>query len=365
MSSSHPRQSSVDLDSPGRPFDNIINFRDVGRTINQLIGKRVLKEGILFRSARLDDASERDKRRLVDEFHISTVVDLRSSTEHQIATNKRLAELAAAAASSTESSSSSSSTESPERQSSTPPAPAPVPEPTASATSTSTSTDIHLPDLPTVTRFPVSLTGKAFERTLLWRLDWWNFFKVLALVASGYRPAAVQIVGQQVMSPRGLVGLGMDTLDSSYGEMKTLFDLFSSVTSTSSTSTSTSGADGSDENETEDSSAYPILIHCTQGKDRTGLIILLLLLLVADVVPEEVMREDYLRSEGELVIEMEERMKEVRLLGLSEDYTKCPRHFVETIRGHLEERYGGVQGYLGTVGVGREQVERIREVLLA
>ncbi|RAH51969.1 tyrosine/serine protein phosphatase [Aspergillus piperis CBS 112811] len=361
MSSSHPRQSSVDLDSPGRPFDNIINFRDVGRTINQLIGKRVLKEGILFRSARLDDASERDKRRLVEEFHISTVVDLRSSTEHQIATNKRLAELAAAAASSTESSSSSSSTESPERQSSTPPAPAPVPEPTASAT----STDIHLPDLPTVTRFPVSLTGKAFERTLLWRLDWWNFFKVLALVASGYRPAAVQIVGQQVMSPRGLVGLGMDTLDSSYWEMKTLFDLFSSVTSTSSTSTSTSGADGSDENETEDSSAYPILIHCTQGKDRTGLIILLLLLLVADVVPEEVMREDYLRSEGELVIEMEERMKEVRLLGLSEDYTKCPRHFVETIRGHLEERYGGVQGYLGTVGVGREQVERIREVLLA
>lgn len=159
----------------------------------------------------------------------------------------------------------------------------------------------------------------------------------------------------------------MDTLDSSYGEMKTLFDLFSSVTSTSSTSTSTStsAADGSDENETEDSSAYPILIHCTQGKDRTGLIILLLLLLVADVVPEEVMREDYLRSEGELVIEMEERMKEVRLLGLSEDYTKCPRHFVETIRGHLEERYGGVQGYLGTVGVGREQVERIREVLLA
>lgn len=166
------------------------------------------------------------------------------------------------------------------------------------------------------------------------------------------------------MSPRGLVGLGMDTLDSSYGEMKTLFDLFASVTSTSS-STSTSTADGSDENEAEDSSVYPILIHCTQGKDRTGLIILLLLLLVADVVPEEVMREDYLRSEGELVIEMEERMKEVRLLGLSEEYTKCPRHFVETIRGHLEERYGGVQGYLGTVGVGREQVERIREVLLA
>ncbi|GKZ94582.1 hypothetical protein AnigIFM59636_007957 [Aspergillus niger] len=354
MSSSHPRQSSVDLDSPGRPFDNIINFRDVGRTINQLIGKRVLKEGIIFRSARLDDASERDKRRLVDEFHISTVVDLRSRyylsqlNSLLFATNKRLAELAAAA-SSTESSSTS---ESPETQTSTPP----PPEPTATASAT--PTDIHLPDLPTVTRFPVSLTGKAFERTLLWRLDWWNFFKVLALVASGYRSTAVQIVGQQVMSPRGLVGLGIDTLDSSYGEMKTLFDLFSSITS--------STTDGNDkESDGFEDSAYPVLIHCTQGKDRTGLIVLLLLLLVADVVPEEAMREDYLRSEGELAIEMEERMKEVRLLGLSEDYTKCPRHFVETIRAHLEDRYGGVQGYLGTVGVGREQLENIRRVLLA
>ncbi|EHA19223.1 hypothetical protein ASPNIDRAFT_225619 [Aspergillus niger ATCC 1015] len=319
MSSSHPRQSSVDLDSPGRPFDNIINFRDVGRTINQLTGKRVLKEGIIFRSARLDDASERDKRRLVDEFHISTVVDLRS--RYYLSQLNSL-----------------------------------LFEPTATASAT--PTDIHLPDLPTVTRFPVSLTGKAFERTLLWRLDWWNFFKVLALVASGYRSTAVQIVGQQVMSPRGLVGLGIDTLDSSYGEMKTLFDLFSSITS--------STTDGNDKESDEfEDSAYPVLIHCTQGKDRTGLIVLLLLLLVADVVPEEAMREDYLRSEGELAIEMEERMKEVRLLGLSEDYTKCPRHFVETIRAHLEDRYGGVEGYLGTVGVGREQLEKIRRMLLA
>ncbi|OJJ70767.1 hypothetical protein ASPBRDRAFT_45015 [Aspergillus brasiliensis CBS 101740] len=355
--SSHPRQSSVDLDSPGGPFDNILNFRDVGRTINQLVGKRVLKEGILFRSARLDDASERDKRRLVDEFHIATVVDLRSSTEHQIATNKRLAELGGATAALSE-----SSTESSETQTQTQtPTPAPT-EPTATASAT--STDIHLPDLPSVTRFPVSLTGKAFERTLLWRLDWWNFFKVLALVASGYRSTAVLIVGQQVMSPRGLVGLGMDTLDSSFGEMKTLFDLFSSITSTS-TSTDGDDKESEEEEKEEQDSPYPILIHCTQGKDRTGLIILLLLLLVADVVPEEAMREDYLRSEGELVIEMEERMKEVRLLGLSEDYTKCPRHFVETIKAHLQDRYGGVEGYLGTVGVGREQVERIRGVLLA
>lgn len=35
--------------------------------------------------------------------------------------------------------------------------------------------DEHLVDLPGVRRVLVSLTGKAWERTLLWRLDWVNF----------------------------------------------------------------------------------------------------------------------------------------------------------------------------------------------
>lgn len=70
-----PRQGSIDLDSADRPFDNIINFRDVGRTINHFCGTpyvgachvnpppkrsvsdtqtRILKEGVLFRSARVN-----------------------------------------------------------------------------------------------------------------------------------------------------------------------------------------------------------------------------------------------------------------------------------------------------------------------
>jgi hypothetical protein len=33
-----PRQSSIDLVSADRPFDNIINFRDVGRSVNHFCG---------------------------------------------------------------------------------------------------------------------------------------------------------------------------------------------------------------------------------------------------------------------------------------------------------------------------------------
>lgn len=40
---------------------------------------------------------------------------------------------------------------------------------------------IHLPSLDSTDtrRHLISLTGKAFERQLLWRLDWWNFAFVI------------------------------------------------------------------------------------------------------------------------------------------------------------------------------------------
>lgn len=35
--------------------------------------------------------------------------------------------------------------------------------------------DEHLLELPGVRRYMISLTGRAFEKALLWRLDWYNF----------------------------------------------------------------------------------------------------------------------------------------------------------------------------------------------
>ena len=86
---------------------------------------------------------------------------------------------------------------------------------------------------------------------------------------------------------------------------------------------------------------------------------------MADLVPEDAMAADYVRSEPELVAEVDERMKEIRKLGLSEEYTKCPAGFIGEIKRHLEESYGGVEGYLRYVGVTEEEVERVRGGLLA
>ncbi|KAJ5954342.1 Tyrosine/serine-protein phosphatase IphP-type [Penicillium viridicatum] len=304
------RHNSVDLDSPDRPFDNIINFRDVGRAVNQFCRKEILKEGVFFRSARLDDASERDIRRLTEELQIHTVIDLRSQTEHQMGTRKRRGENANS-----------------DEKSPSPTDPIP------------TNPDEHLLQIPGSKRALISLTGKGFERALLSKLDWFTYLKAIGLVTTGYRSDAVRLVCGSVMRPRGLTGLAQDTLDSSMGEIRSVFEILACEES------------------------YPTLVHCTQGKDRTGLVVLLMLLLVGGV-PVEAIVDDYSRSELELVSEFEERMEEIRAIGLGEDYTRCPTGFVSDTIEYLETRYGGVRGYLERVGVGSEMQERVRAKFL-
>ena len=142
------------------------------------------------------------------------------------------------------------------------------------------------------------------------------------------------------MQPRGLTGLAQDTLDSSANEIKSVFEYLSR------------------------DDTYPALVHCTQGKDRTGLIILLTLLLAGESVPASAVTDDYVRSELELVPEFEERMKEIRALGLGEDYTRCPAGFVDDTTNYLRERYGGVCEYLRGVGINDEMQGSIRQKIM-
>lgn len=89
-------------------FAQILNFRDVGTTINTYIQQQqpqpnsttpsnpsrpvLLREGLLFRAARPDEATPADRARLRDTHHIRTVVDLRSKSEHARAAEKRAAD---------------------------------------------------------------------------------------------------------------------------------------------------------------------------------------------------------------------------------------------------------------------------------
>ena len=92
---------------------------------------------------------------------------------------------------------------------------------------------------------------------------------------------------------------------------------------------------------------------------RGGLLALLLAGIRMDAVAD-----DYARSELELVPEFEERMREISVLGLGEEYTRCPPDYVVDMISFLERRYGGVRGYLGRIGVDGGMQEVIRQKLL-
>ncbi|EEH10574.1 conserved hypothetical protein [Histoplasma capsulatum G186AR] len=298
--------------------------------------------------------------------------------------------------------------------------------PTPAVQTQSTTNDEHLVQLPGVRRIMVSLAGWGLEKLLLWRLSWFNLLKAIALLASGYRNAATKLVVEQAMVPRGLKGLALDTLTASQAEIKELFEHLGNP------------------------AVYPTLVHCTQGKDRTGLVVILLLLLAGSPAGEEggtrermgdgggrnsngeddgdgnnnnnageglggggaryahvegdipklgpdadtapapaadpdtgtgtgtgtqtatspqiplsAIASDYQTSEGELLPELQERLAEMRAMGMPEEYATCPDGFTEDVVRFLEEGYGGVRGYLRAVGVDDGVVERVRGLLVA
>lgn len=158
------------------------------------------------------------------------------------------------------------------------------------------------------------------------------------MMIMGYRTEAISILGREVMQPRGLIGLGKDSLDHSRDEIRQMLEVMA------------------------ESKNYPLMIHCTQGKDRTGLSITLLLLLLN--TPLQAISADYLASERELLPEMESKMVEISEVGLSEDFAGCPATFVAELSDHINENYSSLQGYLELIGVDRMMQEKIVENLL-
>ena len=157
-------------------------------------------------------------------------------------------------------------------------------------------------------------------------------------MARGQRKDGISIIASEVMQPRGLVGLGCDSLDYCGNEIRQVFSILA------------------------DQEKYPVLVHCTQGKDRTGLIVMLVLLLCE--IPLNTITKDYLASERELQPEREERLAEIQAIGLSEDFAACPPDFAERIVVHIEEKYGGITKYLEYAGIQEDMRSRVRSNLL-
>ncbi|KHN95394.1 Protein-tyrosine phosphatase, SIW14-like protein [Metarhizium album ARSEF 1941] len=252
------------MDKPAVQLQRVANFRDVGQTVNAFLGQKSVtispttnyspmeaaqhvklslrvREGFIFRSARPDDASAKDKLNIRHEFGIKTILDLRTN-------------------------------------------------------------------------------------------------KVIFLFILGYRIEAVRLITTEVMLQRGLLGLGTDTIDHSGSEICQALGLYTSLTT------------------------LPVLVHCTQGKDRTGLICVLILMILR--VPLAAIEHDYFLTDPALEAERHERLAEIRQIGLTDEWAITAPELVTGVQRHLDVMYGGLEAYLDDIGFDQNQRARLRELLL-
>ena len=283
-------------------LDKILNFRDVGKYINNAANKQILREGVFFRSARPDSATSNDRRRLMNDFHIKTIIDLRTPTEHLEQSQKHVAN-------------------------------------TTEAAATAPSDPFNPLRIPEINYKDINFNGSGYSNALIWQLSYWNIAKLFSLYTFGYRKEAIGVLAQNVMAERGLDRLAKDSLLYCKAEVKQVFDVLC------------------------EPSSYPVLIHCTQGKDRTGLNVLLALLLCG--VSKEAIASDYQLSESELKPEIEEKVAELRSVGLPESFAGCADGWVEEVGTYIEDTFGGVESYLESCGVTLERQKKLRGVLQA
>lgn len=138
------------------------------------------------------------------------------------------------------------------------------------------------------------------------------------------------------VSARGLLGMYTQLLDNNHQKVKRALQLY-----------------------TEEAN-YPILVHCTQGKDRTGIIIALVLIMAG--APVEGIIEDYNMSE-----EWSEEMHQ-KLVGVTSRtentvdplLARAPKGMMEATLAHLNLRYGSVEEYLDHIGFNASMREQVR-----
>lgn len=112
----------------------------------------------------------------------------------------------------------------------------------------------------------------------------------------------------------------------------------------------------------------PILLHCTVGKDRTGVTVALAL--AAAGVNEEAIIEDYARTEGMLPEERNravvERVRSVypESKHIVELATLSPAPVMRGLLADLTTRFGSPTDYLRSVGFADDEIRGLRDVLI-
>ncbi|WP_279367515.1 tyrosine-protein phosphatase [Microbacterium testaceum] len=114
--------------------------------------------------------------------------------------------------------------------------------------------------------------------------------------------------------------------------------------------------------------AQPVLVHCTVGKDRTGVTVAVAL--AAAGVDREAVIADYARTEDFLSAERNARvLAAIRAVHPGNVHaealaTRSPAPVMRVLLDRLDREFGSAAGYLLANGMSAAEIERLREVLI-
>lgn len=113
----------------------------------------------------------------------------------------------------------------------------------------------------------------------------------------------------------------------------------------------------------------PAVIHCAAGKDRTGVTIALLLRVLG--VPDETIVADYAITDRNMARMIEGWKRSNPRPAAEEEATRIPEQLIRATPGTMEAflvaldaTHGSAEGYLRSVGVTNDQLDRLRGNLL-
>jgi protein tyrosine/serine phosphatase len=298
-------------------FQNIVNWRDVGQNCNMDSNSIMFKPGTLFRSGRLDDASTADLRVLTEKYNIKCVIDLRSETEGRMGEDLINTFPAAAIV---------------EQLSKHPAEESKLEE---EEVSVQKKKDVHYNRV----TYNINFAGRRFRYYAVWKpLKLKQKAEVIYMMGSGRKEAAISFIGQHVLQPQGLFGLNKSFVDYCGPEIASALKIM------------------------RNTKIFPLLVHCTQGKDRTGLVIALALSLCG--ASDEAIILDYARSQNGLDPQRDIMVEEMRKTGLDPEFSDAPPEVMRKTLEYIRFQYKSIPKYLKSHGLKEIDFEDIRQNLL-
>eukprot|EP01114_Cavostelium_apophysatum_P020589 TRINITY_DN6947_c0_g1_i1.p1 TRINITY_DN6947_c0_g1~~TRINITY_DN6947_c0_g1_i1.p1 ORF type:complete len:393 (+),score=102.82 TRINITY_DN6947_c0_g1_i1:119-1297(+) len=302
-------------------FQNIVNFRDVGGNYNNDTQTQTFKPLNFFRSGRLDDACTADIDLLKNKYNIQCVIDLRTETEGKMGEDLVNTFPASAIAEQLK--------------------PFELLNPSTGSTPTKPTVKDETKDQNTPTRvtYFINFAGRRFRYYAVWKpLSLSQKMKTLYLMATHRKALAIKYIGESVVKPIGLIGLNYNFVDDCGGEIVQALKIMAKPQN------------------------YPILVHCTQGKDRTGLVVALALSICG--ASEEMIVKDYGRTQQGLARQRDVMVEEMKKTGLDPSFSDAPPQIMTLTLDYIKSTHGSCIDYVRRHGLTEDHIQGIRANLL-